>query len=249
MNALGQPFVVAHRGGGHPSTLRREAGSGLRENTLAAFAAAARLGARAVEMDARCTADGVVVIHHDAKVAGLGDVCALASEALPGWIPTLADALDACEATGIGVVVELKDLPREPGHDPAWPIAGLVAAALADRLGARPGADVLVSSFALDAIRTVRASQPAVPIAWLTMPGYDQHRALATAAELGCAALHAHESAVTEALIFEAHERGVRVDPWTVNDPARLAQLVAWGADGLITDDVEGTLAAIERSR
>ncbi len=32
------------------------------------------------------------------------------------------------------------------------------------------------------------------------------------------------------------HRAGFRVVPWTVNDPARMRELVAWGVDGLITD-------------
>ncbi len=50
--------VIGHRGG-----------AGLfPENTLAAFAGAFALGVDAIEMDARLTADGEVVIYHDAKL-------------------------------------------------------------------------------------------------------------------------------------------------------------------------------------
>lgn len=49
-------LVIAHRGGG-----------GLRvENTLAAFGNAIRLGAAGAELDVRLSADGEVVVHHDA---------------------------------------------------------------------------------------------------------------------------------------------------------------------------------------
>jgi glycerophosphoryl diester phosphodiesterase len=34
-----------------------------------------------------------------------------------------------------------------------------------------------------------------------------------------------------------AHSAGVAVIPWTVNDPERMAELLAWGVDGLISDD------------
>ena len=49
------PYLVAHRGGARLWP----------ENTLAAFAGAARLGADAVELDVRLTADGEVVVFHD----------------------------------------------------------------------------------------------------------------------------------------------------------------------------------------
>ncbi|MBM3696502.1 MAG: glycerophosphoryl diester phosphodiesterase, partial [Actinobacteria bacterium] len=58
----GRPWVIAHRG----------ASAAFPENTLAAFRAAAALGADAVELDVRRTADGHPVVHHDAVVPGAG---------------------------------------------------------------------------------------------------------------------------------------------------------------------------------
>ncbi len=45
-----------------------------------------------------------------------------------------------------------------------------------------------------------------------------------------------HEASVDEALIARAHERGLRIIPWTVNQAARMVRLRDLGADGLITD-------------
>src|SRR5262249_45303649 len=39
-----------------------------------------------------------------------------------------------------------------------------------------------------------------------------------------------------EGLVERAHADGVRVVPWTVNDPAHALRLLAWGVDGLTTD-------------
>ena len=51
--------VIAHRGA-----------SGLEpENTVAAFRRAVALGADGVELDVRRSADGVLVVHHDARLA------------------------------------------------------------------------------------------------------------------------------------------------------------------------------------
>lgn len=41
---------------------------------------------------------------------------------------------------------------------------------------------------------------------------------------------------LTEAIVKSAHDLGVRVIPWTVNDPIRMHELRGWGIDGLITD-------------
>jgi glycerophosphoryl diester phosphodiesterase len=39
-----------------------------------------------------------------------------------------------------------------------------------------------------------------------------------------------------EALVERLHAAGIRVLPWTVNDPADWERLVAWGVDGITTD-------------
>lgn len=41
---------------------------------------------------------------------------------------------------------------------------------------------------------------------------------------------------LTAAEVAEAHALGLKVIPWTVNDPSRMAQLLDWKVDGLITD-------------
>lgn len=41
---------------------------------------------------------------------------------------------------------------------------------------------------------------------------------------------------VTEDMVDAAHERGIRVIPWTVDDPDTMPALMDLGVDGLITD-------------
>ena len=36
--------------------------------------------------------------------------------------------------------------------------------------------------------------------------------------------------------VTAAHAAGLRVVPWTVNEPAAMARLIGWGVDGLCTD-------------
>ena len=57
--------VQAHRGSPDPAT-------GVRENTLDAFARARSLGADGVELDVRLTADGGLAVHHDPVIDGVG---------------------------------------------------------------------------------------------------------------------------------------------------------------------------------
>jgi glycerophosphoryl diester phosphodiesterase len=194
-----------------------------RENTITAFVAAASIGADGVELDVQLSADGVVVVHHDHDLAGLGAIGELTAAELPDWVPTLGAALDACAGLAL-VNVEIKD-----------PTAVLPTAAL---LTARPNGQpaALVSSFDLASIDDHHCAAPGVPTAWLTLPGRDQAAALATAAEHGHAALHPHCSVVTAELVGAAHDRGLRIGTWTVNEPDQAATLAAMGVDVLISD-------------
>ncbi|MBL8342959.1 MAG: glycerophosphodiester phosphodiesterase [Rubrivivax sp.] len=52
---------------------------------------------------------------------------------------------------------------------------------------------------------------------------------------------------LTEALLAEAKALGLKVVPWTVNDPAIIDRLLGWQVDGLITDYPERVRAAMAR--
>lgn len=41
---------------------------------------------------------------------------------------------------------------------------------------------------------------------------------------------------VTQRLVAESHEKNIRIIPWTVNDPKKIAALKSWGVDGIISD-------------
>jgi glycerophosphoryl diester phosphodiesterase len=53
-----------------------------------------------------------------------------------------------------------------------------------------------------------------------------------------------YHTELTKELIDEAHSFGMRVVPYTVNDPARMRELIRMGVDGIITDR-PATLRAI----
>ena len=94
-------IVLAHRGGTGP----------WHENTLEAFSGALAFGADGVELDVRRSADGALVVHHDAEVAGAGPIHERRHDELPGWVPPLEEALAACD--GSVVNVEIKNAPTE----------------------------------------------------------------------------------------------------------------------------------------
>jgi glycerophosphoryl diester phosphodiesterase len=52
----------------------------------------------------------------------------------------------------------------------------------------------------------------------------------------GCATWSPNAAALTPELLKEAQDAGLKVVPWTVNEPADMDRLIGWGVDGLITD-------------
>ncbi len=67
---------------------------------------------------------------------------------------------------------------------------------------------------------------------------------LARAQALGCIALDANYRVLDATVIAAAHDAGLKVLSYTVNDPERAAQLLGWGLDGLITDAVDAIAPA-----
>jgi glycerophosphoryl diester phosphodiesterase len=229
--------VLAHRGGSGPWV----------ENTVEAFESSLRAGADGVELDVRRCADGALVVHHDPAVPGAGLIHERRRDELPTWIPTLEVALASC--AGAIVNVEIKNVPTDPGYDPTNRVALDVAAVLGRIVvpGEPWPSAIVVSSFWPDTLAAAAAATGGVALALLVHPALDAPSALETAAELRCVALNPHHSQVTGELVGRAHEGGLAVMTWTVNAPEDLDAAVECGVDAVITDDVVGTLAHLER--
>ena len=235
------PVVFGHRG----------ASRVFRENTIEAFIGAATLGADGVELDVRITADGEAVVHHDPTVPDTDLVIAeVPRSALPDWVPTLAAALTACERpsarTGrsLTVNVEIKSSPEEPGYDPDHRAVPGIVAVVAAHL---PPDRVLISSFDPRALAAVRSVDPTLATALLSFDLRDLDRVLDLAVQGGHRAVNPWDGFVTPALMAGARERGLAVYPWTVDDPARMAELVALGVDGIITNVPDVCAAVVDR--
>jgi glycerophosphoryl diester phosphodiesterase len=203
------------------------------ENTLEAFTRAMELGGDGVELDVRRTADEALVVHHDANVA-TGPLIVASNEIdLPLYVPHLQAALEAC---GDGFVnIEIKNVPIDPDYDPEERVAAGVVK-LVNKLRMRDR--VVVSSFGLAAIDAVRAADPSIPTGWLTVPAYDQLRALDTVVEHGHSAIHPHHTTVTPELADAARAKGVQVNTWTVDDAVEMKRLADLGVNAIITNDV-----------
>ncbi|WP_016909853.1 glycerophosphodiester phosphodiesterase [Streptomyces xiaopingdaonensis] len=211
--------AVAHRGA--PCTAR--------ENTLAAFAAAVLAGADVVELDVRCTADGVPVVLHDATLERLwgyaAEVAAVSSDEVRrrtgGGVPRLGEALDATRS-----VRTLVDLP-EPAAA-ARAVAEVRAAGAERRVYYCGGPD---------ALRAVREADPDAELALTWQRTAPVHAALVE--RLRPRWLNYRFGLVTPQVIERAHGAGLLVSAWTVDRSRTMRRLASMGVDALTTNRVE----------
>ncbi|MBT3248280.1 MAG: glycerophosphodiester phosphodiesterase [Actinobacteria bacterium] len=216
-----RPLVIAHRGASVDHL----------ENTVEAFAGARQQGADWVELDVRRSADGVLVVHHDAHLTDGQLIRDLTAEELPEHIPSLAEAFETVD--GLGVNIEIKSLPGEPDHeDMAMVCEAVVGLATAYR----PPELVRVSSFNIRAVDHIRETDPNLPTGWLTVERIGSHLILDRTVDHGHGAIHPWDELVDESLVDGAHNRGLKVLVWTVDDEERIAELASWGVDGIITN-------------
>lgn len=227
------PLVIAHRGASRDAPA----------NTPAAFEAAIALGADAVELDVRRTADGVLVVHHNASRRGV-PLTLLTYSALVRRSrhepPRLDTVLELC-AGRIALDIEVK----EPGYE-----AEVIEAA-SRRF---PRDRLLYTSFEGSVISTIRRLDPSARCGLLLGPGRLRSRTqryeglpFDLAERCGADLLAVHQwlaplrrrsRRVPETgLLAEAQARGFPMMVWTVDGPQRLrAYLADARVAGIITD-------------
>lgn len=100
-----------------------------------------------------------------------------------------------------------------------------------------PEIDTVCLTIESNNMDTVRRGS-GVPSPWLGGLSLADHGGslLKLAKAAGCAAWSPFWRNVTPAAVAEAHELGLKVIPWTVNDPAEIARMIDLKVDGLITD-------------
>lgn len=217
------PVVIAHRGASaaHPPG-----------NTIEAFLAAAAAGATWVELDVRPLAGGALAVHHDPLLPDGRALCEVASEDLPGWVPNLEDALEACFP--LGVNVEIKNTAGEAGFDPSPDLASAVAGALRSKLGRQ---DLLVSSFDARTLEQFRSVAPEIPTALLCMQLGPAE--VDACRRQGHVAINPFVAAVTPEGLDLARRAGLDVNVWTVDDPTEVRRLAEMGVSGIVTNRPE----------
>lgn len=234
------------------------------ENTLAAFEAAASAGADLIELDVRLTADGIAVVLHDADVGattdGTGPVHTLTLREVKRLdasggrgpkqeVPTLTEALKTIGGhQGLGVDLEIKNIPGEPSFDS--PREAAVEAALRAVVDAGFAGFVMVSSFNWLTVERSKQLAPETSTGFLTVASIDPLAALVYATRAGHDFVLPQAPALVEAgasFVREAHAEGVRVGTWTVDDEETLATLFGWRVDAIASNDPRLAVAVRDR--
>ena len=237
------PLAIAHRGGALDG----------RENSMAAFARAVELGYRYLETDVHVTADDVLVVFHDDRLDRVtdrtGEIGSLTwrevrAARIGGTdpIPLFADVLVSWPNVRVNV---------DPKSDRAvGPLVRTIRAAGAlDR--------VCIGSFSDRRLRRARAALgprlctsmgPGEVLrlrlaAWGLLPGS------AVPSAPACAQIPVRRGFVPLAeqqLLSCAHEFGLPVHVWTVNDPGQMHSLLKLGVDGIVSDDIVALRAVLQ---
>src|SRR3954452_14263411 len=155
------PTLCGHRGSG------RGIVDGQRENTLGSFRAAVEAGLRWVEVDARFTADDVLVSRHD-PIAEDGRFVSevTASEADAQGLMRVADLLEELPDE-IGVDVDIKTSVEDALRPRERTTAALVAELVAD-----PPRPLVLSSFDASSLLIVRERLPDATVGLLTWKNF-----------------------------------------------------------------------------
>ncbi|HEX5612495.1 MAG TPA: glycerophosphodiester phosphodiesterase, partial [Burkholderiales bacterium] len=242
------------------------------ENTLEAFSHAVAVGADALEMDVRATADGSLVVIHDATVerttdaSGAVDALKLDQlQRLDAGFRWSADGGKTFPFRGKGVRIPTVDevFARFPDRrvnlEIKNPPGAAAAKPLCDRIRAhRMQERMLVASMSDEAIAAFRGACPEVATSLATSEGrafvFASYAWLDSAYTPRGVALQVPDRLrdrvlATPGLVKAAHNRNLKIHAWTVNDEARMRELVAIGIDGIITDRPDLLARIVGRGR
>ncbi len=231
--------VIAHRGASRVAP----------ENSLAAVERALQAGADRIEIDVQRTADGEVVVLHDADLMRMAGVnlrvvdatlaelrqvdigSSFAPEFAGERLPTLREVLQACKGRA-GVTIELKYYGPDRG------LAERVVA-IVEEVGAESEIEIMsLKPYGLDLVEALRPT-------WRC--------GLLAAARIGRLErvprdfLALQQRIPTPAFLNAAHARGMDVYVWTPNDLSHMVRAIRMGVDGLITDEPELARAALRQ--
>ena len=216
------------------------------ENTLPSFRMAVDMKADGVELDVHLTKDKKILVCHNGTVEGTSDgrgaICDLTYDEISkfnfayrvngrydefGFVkaPLLDDVFELLAPTGLTVNVEIKSDEEEL---PAMCIA------LSEKYGMKDR--VYYSAFNHVNLERLHETDISVP----TAPLYSERILYpwVYASLIGAKAIHpaAYQVDCIPGIIRECHVRGIRVNPWTIDDEGVMDHMIEAGVDALITD-------------
>lgn len=261
-NPHSKVLVIAHQGGDgiFPG------------DTMYAFEQSATLGADVLEMDAHITKDGEIVLMHDEKVDRTTDGTGLIEDltltelkeldAAYKWsnddektfpfrgqgiqVPALRELFEKFPDMRYLIEIKLTENPIDK------PLCALIREHHMEE-------KVIIGSFHDDAMAMFRETCPEVATGaargevtsfvilgkvflsgWVSPQYQDLQVPWEKSESKGIPIM-------TKRFIREAHAKNVKVEPWTVNDPALMKQYIEWGVDGIITDRPDLMLQVLGR--
>ena len=243
-----RPLVFAHRGGGGL----------IPENTLDAFVYSARMGVDALELDVHSTADGTLVVLHDAAVDrttdGRGLVNELTLEAVKkldaGYlfsidgnqtfpfrgrgvtVPTLREVFDALPDIRFNIE------PKQQTPSIIKPLCALLRERkMTDKTIVGSFSQTTIDEFRRECPEVATAASPSEASQFLALvkaglaDSYNPPmQALQVPENLGALGV------VSKDFVEAAHRRNLKVHVWTINETADMQRLLALGVDGIMTD-------------
>ena len=259
-----QPKHVIHV---RPNVAHRGASAVTPENTLTAYRAAIEAGANGGECDIYRSTDGILFLSHDAtpkRTMGGGDekLTTLTFEQIRqfdagSWkgekfkgekVPTLDEYLKVLKGTTCHPVIEIK----MPGIE-----AGVLEIVRKNEM-----VDVsTIIAFDANVVKEIRHLEPKICIAWLYSEdlkdkGTAEENAerlaeflIKRCRELDIAVLDLGHGIISPKLVKLLNEAGIHVWAWTVNDAARMEQLLDWGVVSITTDKPELLAEVLKRRK
>lgn len=239
--------IISHRGGR----------SWAPENTLAAFKMSLDIGVDAIEFDVHRCASGELVVIHDEMINrttnGVGYVKDISYAELKrldagSWwgkgetrfagerIPLLEEVLDLVDGRAL-LNIELKNAPV------GYPDLEDDLISILENYRHRD--KILVSSFDHKLMRDLNKKDESLKIALLADAIFVDMIALAR--QIGATFWHPCFGSLRSECVEEAHEVGIRVNAWTINEAREWKLAIDWGIDGIVTDDPLGLTKYLEK--
>lgn len=240
----------------HPRRLyaHRGASAELPENTLPAFERAVELGVDALEMDLQITRDGHLIVVHDDTCARMAaaqlawaQLDLVDARALDvGWGFVAPDGTRPFAGKGIGVSTFAEILDAFPAVEINVDIKRCPVDAVLELIRAKHAEDrVTLASFHTGSAVAMRrrgyggatALSQGEVLTLLSLPAVMWRQLPFTGTAAQVPVHHGKIRFDRPTFIAKCHSLGLRLDFWTIDDPAEAARLIALGADGIMTND------------